>query len=136
MKWKLTKKCSPAIEVTENQLLSASKKILRDSQERAPLMWKFLVANQPLSYRCNNNKGLDKAYSRWLVVNQSVSSKLRNNVIVNKSWFTVINLTEENHKGRKKITNFNFYNFFRSGLCSSWYFRKVIKVFPCFILDR
>lgn len=35
-------------------------------------------------------------------MNQFVSPKMRDNVAVNKSWFTLINLTEENHKDRKK----------------------------------
>lgn len=36
-------------------------------------------------------------------MNQFVSPKTRDNVAVNKSWFTLINLTEENRKDRKKI---------------------------------
>lgn len=58
---------------------------------RASSLQVFLAANQTLSYGWNNNTGLYKTYLRKLVVtNQFVSNKLRNNVVVNKSWFTVI----------------------------------------------
>lgn len=36
-------------------------------------------------------------------MNQFVSRKTRSNVVVNKSWFILINLIEENYKDRKKI---------------------------------
>lgn len=52
--------------------------------------WIFLTANQLLPNGCANNMGLDTTYSRKLViVNQLISSKLRNNVVANKSWMTV-----------------------------------------------
>lgn len=64
---------------------------IREREVFASSLQIFLAVNQTLSYGWKNNAGLYKTYSRKLVVaNQFVSNKLRNNVVVNKSWFTVI----------------------------------------------
>lgn len=52
-----------ADKYTVNQLLLASKKILRASSS-----WIFLAANQPLPDGLANNKVLDTIYSRKVVV--------------------------------------------------------------------
>lgn len=76
---------------TVNQLLYICERenILRFA--RAPSLWIFLALTSPCrTYDCNNNTGLFKAYSQKLVVeNQFVCSKSWNNVVWNKSWFTV-----------------------------------------------
>lgn len=49
-----------------------------------------LLVTQPLSYWCDNSIGRDWLVLDKLVVgNQFICSKLRNNVVANKSWFSV-----------------------------------------------
>lgn len=51
----------------------------------------FPATNQPLSYSCQSNSDLYKAYSRILIIaNQFISSKSRKYDVGNKSWFTVL----------------------------------------------
>lgn len=75
--------------LTVKQLLFASEKIFCGVCE-SPIVVNISCVYKPLLYDCNNNTGLFKAYLQKLVVaNQFVCSKSRNNVVLNKSWFTV-----------------------------------------------